>query len=217
MSGNCYLAGPMTGIEEYNFPAFHRAAADLRARGWVVFSPAEKDEADGFNPKTDTAKTLKEYMVDDLAAVCRSDAVICLPGWESSTGANLEMHVARVCGIPVLAYGEELNEIPPNPDSVCAEADRLVSGDRGNVYGHPLDDFTKITGMARALWGRGPETPEEHALYMILVKLSRLTNTPGHHDSIVDICGYAKTYKMVLEERDRRSKGSGDEQPGDAA
>lgn len=38
-----YLAGPMRGVPHFNFPAFHAAAAELRARGYVVFSPAEAD------------------------------------------------------------------------------------------------------------------------------------------------------------------------------
>lgn len=83
------------------------------------------------------------------------------------------------------------------------EEDAVVS-ERGAVYGHPLDDFGKVTGMALALWGRGPQTPEEHALYMILVKLARLEATPGHADSLLDIRGYVRTYEMILAERQRR-------------
>jgi len=93
------------------------------------------------------------------------------------------------------------------PETVLQEADRLVSTDRNAVYGHPLDDFSKVVGMAKALWGRGPESPEEHALYMVLVKLARLASTPGHRDSIVDAAGYVKAYEMVLEERRRRAGG----------
>jgi hypothetical protein len=91
---------------------------------------------------------------------------------------------------------EELRE------SVLHEADRIVPGDRSKNYGHPEDDFAKVTGMALALWGRGPETPLEHALYMILVKLSRLSHTPRHRDSLVDIAGYVKTYEMILGRED---------------
>lgn len=93
----------MRGIADYNFPAFHAATARLRAAGHEVWSPAERDEQqDGFNPSADEAKPLRYYMLYDLPAVLHSDAVAVLPGWESSTGANLEVHVARVCGIPVL-------------------------------------------------------------------------------------------------------------------
>lgn len=81
-------------------------------------------------------------------------------------------------------------------------AAELVNGDRGATYGHPAADFQKVVDMAQALWGRGPETPEEHALYMILVKLSRLSVTPWHRDSLVDICGYVRTYEMILDDRD---------------
>ena len=45
-----YLAGPMTGLPLWNFPAFATAAAALRADGHTVFSPAEHDKAVGWNP-----------------------------------------------------------------------------------------------------------------------------------------------------------------------
>lgn len=38
-----YLAGPMRGYAEFNFPAFHAAAARLREQGHTVFNPAERD------------------------------------------------------------------------------------------------------------------------------------------------------------------------------
>jgi len=97
-----YLAGPMRGIPEYNFPAFVAAAAKLRTLGYTVWNPAEYDvEIDGFNPKTDFAKDLKYYMKRDLPAVLDSDMVVVLPGWTTSKGAQLEVHVAEECDIPV--------------------------------------------------------------------------------------------------------------------
>lgn len=103
-----YLAGPMRGWAQFNFPTFHRVAAELRKRGHIVISPAEMDmDMDKLDVSTATAETepphdLAHYMKRDLAAVCECDAVATLPGWEKSAGARLEVHVARVCGIPIL-------------------------------------------------------------------------------------------------------------------
>jgi len=41
-----YLSGPMSGLPGFNFPAFHAAAAKLRADGFTVLNPAETDNGD---------------------------------------------------------------------------------------------------------------------------------------------------------------------------
>lgn len=94
-------------------------------------------------------------------------------------------------------------ELPGQRESICAEADRLVSEDRQKDYGHPLDDFGKTAKIWSAILGC-PVTEEQVALCMIGVKQSRLCNTPDHRDSLVDIAGYAKTHALVTEERKRR-------------
>lgn len=99
-----YLAGPMRGLPSFNFPAFDEATSTLREQGFEVWSPAERDREEGFDPDRDEAKTLAYYMAFDLKAVCESDAIVVLPGWQRSKGATLELHVARECEIPIYTY-----------------------------------------------------------------------------------------------------------------
>jgi hypothetical protein len=89
-----YLAGPMTGFEDYNFPAFNKMAADLRARGYVVENPAEHGVVEG----ADWA----DYMAYDLTRLGLCGQVAVLPGWENSKGARLEVHIARELGMKVV-------------------------------------------------------------------------------------------------------------------
>ena len=124
-----YLAGPMRGYAEYNFPAFHAAAAKLRTHGLAVWSPAEHDvNQDGFDPAKDTAQPMKHYMKRDLPAVLEADMVCVLPGWEKSQGAQLEVHVAQTCGIPV--YEAETMRPIPSARSENAEPKALTFEDR---------------------------------------------------------------------------------------
>lgn len=81
-----YIAGPMTGLPGLNFPAFHAAAAKLRAEGFGVVNPAE------LNP--DHTLPWGECMRIDIANLVRCDAIYLLPGWEASKGATLEHHIA---------------------------------------------------------------------------------------------------------------------------
>ena len=74
---------------------------------------------------------------------------------------------------------------------------------RGEVYGHPLDNFRRMALIESAI--RDCSDPEvRQALYMIGAKLTRLVETPDHEDSINDIMGYAETIHMIHAERERR-------------
>ena len=91
-----YLSGPMTGLPEFNYPAFHNAAQRWREAGWTVLSPAELDIQEG------EALTWAEYLRRDLRLLLDCDAIAMLPGWEDSKGAALERHVAATLGLAVL-------------------------------------------------------------------------------------------------------------------
>lgn len=70
-----YIAGPMTGLPDNNYPAFHEAARDLRARGYEVANPAEH--------------------------VIQCDAVAVLPNWQTSRGATIKVNLALQLGMGI--------------------------------------------------------------------------------------------------------------------
>jgi Domain of unknown function (DUF4406) len=43
-----YVSGPISSVPNFNRDAFAEATADLRAKGWKVFSPIEQDALNGF-------------------------------------------------------------------------------------------------------------------------------------------------------------------------
>jgi hypothetical protein len=92
----------MRGIPQCNFPAFHAAAAKLRAEGHEVFSPAERDIAiyGGNQPP----RGQRQGLAEDLDWICRhADAVALLPGWSPSKGGvNAERAIALALGLEVI-------------------------------------------------------------------------------------------------------------------
>ena len=102
-----YVCGPMTGIPLHNFPAFHRAAADLRALGFEVVSPAELDGQDFDH---DNPEPWEHYLRRDIVILLDCDGVFTLPGWDTSRGATLERHIAVELGMPVFFRLEDVVE-----------------------------------------------------------------------------------------------------------
>jgi len=197
-----YLAGPMRGIKDFNFPAFHAATKQLRAKGYDVWSPAERDIADGFDPTKDSARPMKFYMSHDLAAVCECDGVIVLDGWEKSQGACLEVHVARAVGIPV----KDMQHQPASTYlTVLQEANALIYGERNASYGSPSQDFKRTAGMWTALLQLKLKDGErirmqDVAWMMICLKASRAQHS-DKRDNYVDAAGYAGCGWRCIEER----------------
>lgn len=114
-----YLAGPMRGYKDFNFPAFFAATEKLRSEGHVVFNPAERDVnsygAEGLKTeKGDEAEVSKKLgfegltlarqcFLHDTQFICaEADAIYLLPGWEASKGAKAERALGEAIGLKVV-------------------------------------------------------------------------------------------------------------------
>lgn len=90
-----YIAGPMTGLPDYNYPAFNQAAADLRAAGYTVLNPTLDRKSPNEDPP---GMTWVDYLRAAIVMVAKADGIALLPGWENSKGARLELHIAGELG-----------------------------------------------------------------------------------------------------------------------
>ena len=93
MTTRTYISGPMTGIEDFNRPAFAAEAARLRAEGVYVVNPAEN----GLPP----GAPWEEHLRADIRDMMDCNAIHMLPGWTKSKGAMLEYHIAQKLGFAI--------------------------------------------------------------------------------------------------------------------
>ena len=99
-----YLAGPMTGVELANFPAFDEAATRLRKMGWHVISPADLNRINGFHEyrqAIDDKQDRADMLGTDISHLDGADAIALLPGWQHSDGVFAELAFARLKSMPV--------------------------------------------------------------------------------------------------------------------
>ncbi|WP_250865650.1 DUF4406 domain-containing protein [Caballeronia sp. INSB1] len=89
-----YVAGPMSGFPELNFPAFHAEAARLRVLGFEIVNPAEIN--------ADPTAGWLDCMRADIKQLVDCDGIALLPGWEQSKGATVEHALARGLGLRVI-------------------------------------------------------------------------------------------------------------------
>lgn len=93
-----YISGPMSGYPQHNYPAFLRAEIKLRAGGVSVVNPAT------LNPST---RAWWRCMVVDVWHLLGCDEITLLHGWQTSTGARIELLVALLLGMRVSLHANE--------------------------------------------------------------------------------------------------------------
>ena len=101
-----YIAGPMAGIKDYNYPAFMQTEEKLKADGWKVLNPARIGVIEGF-------KDWRDYWPINEAMLIGADAIFMLDGWKQSLGATNEYIWAQMHGLTILnADGALSHNIP---------------------------------------------------------------------------------------------------------
>ena len=209
-SVRAYISGPMTNLPNFNYPAFHEAADILRAKGYEVLNPAEAFAGDQTLP-------LATYLRHDIESVLKADMLVVLHGWEKSKGASLEVAVATGIGLPVYRL-EDIRENmpalslslqlgitalasePTAQESIAEEAIRIVGGDRQQAYGTPRANMAHTGRLWGPILGLDRDvTPQEVAMCMIAVKMSRELHRPSRSNR-VDLIGYTICLDRVEDE-----------------
>lgn len=111
MTKKFYLAGPMSGYPQFNFPLFRKVVQQLRDVGMTMVSPAELDEADGVDKEamastdgdpTKTSLSWADLLARDVKLIADNDTgvngIVFLPQWSKSRGARLEAFVGLLEG-----------------------------------------------------------------------------------------------------------------------
>jgi hypothetical protein len=81
----------MTGHNEFNYPAFNKAATELETAGYTVLNPATNTRP--------VDHPWDVFMRDAITQMLQADGVATLPGYIYSRGARLELAIARQLGI----------------------------------------------------------------------------------------------------------------------
>lgn len=154
----------MTGVADWNFPAFFEAEEQLLALGHEPINPAHNDgetvelalESAGHPDRPNNSWSY--YMRRDLPHVLKSDAICLLPGWQNSKGATLEVHVAKAIGLPIyiLRDGNLIPRVEVVGLSGWARAGKDTIADHlVEKYGYTKMSFA--TPMKEALYKLNPK------------------------------------------------------------
>lgn len=177
MDRKLYVAGPMRGYPEHNFPAFNRATERFRAAGWYVCSPVEIGEAAFGNGNPNVSGG--EYLRADVREICDCSAIALLPGWEASTGARAE--VALCISIGLDFYDAETMERREAPERVviCGGYEKppgavdTLDAVVGDILAWQVETFTHRT----------PHSITKH----LLKEAAELHAAPSDHEEWADV------------------------------
>ena len=106
--GRIYIAGPMTGMPEYNVPAFKAATDLLRKHNYRVISPHEH-----LGVQDDTELEYARILAYDIMLIAGCRSIVLLDGWNDSKGAKLECYYCESTNKQIVYY-KDLKEFCEN-------------------------------------------------------------------------------------------------------
>ena len=97
-----YIAGPVSGVEGFRHN-FKRAHGLLTRSGYEGVDPTAPGLVEGWE--------YRDYINRGLRLLEECDLICMLPGSANSPGAQLELHYAVLCGLPVINISDDYRRI----------------------------------------------------------------------------------------------------------
>jgi hypothetical protein len=206
-----YLAGPIRpkGIQtlEGNIAAAKDAALTLWQMGYVVICPHANSDLPV--TKSQECVEVKAWLQGDLDLLARCDAMVVLPGWETSDGTRGEIKFAKERSIPI-TYWPDTPPIPPTetkrPNQVKGYIDLIMNGYR--IHLQKNADYSPANILGTGEIGLVTRTWDKMARLMNLFGF-RIEICQSHYespiapkceaieDTIMDLSVYAVIWQLV--------------------
>ena len=95
-----YISGKISGLPEKNvIEKFKWHAGFLELKGYEPINPINVSPYD-------KSKSWSDYMIEDIAALFKCDAIYMLKDWGQSKGARIEYQIAKELGLNIIFEGE---------------------------------------------------------------------------------------------------------------
>lgn len=139
------------------------------------------------------------HMLSQGFALCNGEWVVRMSVFVTGIGRVFQDD-------PAAPFADQAVGKPLQPVPLLLQAQELIHGQRQQDYGDKLTNFSQVSMMwqgylAPKLQPDARLTPEDVTFLMILLKLARLSKSPDHKDSLVDVAGYAGCADYLQQER----------------
>jgi hypothetical protein len=143
-----YVSGPMRNVDDYNFPIFYHVSAMLQMWGYDVVNPAAMDIADrraewNWDLRQvilDNSFTMEAALARDFREILDCDAIVLLPGWQNSEGANKELQFGIAIGLPAFEWQHN------TPINIERDTPMDVGTNAGQTHHYRLYDLSMQSG-----------------------------------------------------------------------